>query len=167
MTRAWNIDRTGGTFDSGRAGGLHPSCASPVPSVPTTSKVWARRLVVDAARSPDEPVMPVTSSRPMPSLLDEQGRILSEVMLFGMDGILLVGQPGEVFSETAARLRTRLRLLGYESPWLVTYANGSIGYLPEPEAFEEGGYEPTSPTLRGISRYYQQRVWEAVRAALP
>ncbi|NPV06934.1 MAG: hypothetical protein HPY83_03090 [Anaerolineae bacterium] len=168
---AWNIgDRRGGTF--GEVDELAAAFAREAAHVARTiqthdvERVWSRRLIVDAARSPDEPVMPVETTRQMPSLLDDQGRILSEVMLFRMDGTLLVGQPGEVFSETAARLRTRLRLMGYHTPLLVSYANGSIGYLPEPEAFDEGGYEPTSPTLRGVSRYYQQRVWEAVRAAL-
>lgn len=169
--RAWNIgDRGGGTF--GEVDELAAAFTREAAHVARTirtrdvGRVWSRRLTVDAARSPDEPVMPVQTARQMPSLFDEQGRILSEVMLFGMDGILLVGQPGEVFSETAVHLRARLRLMGYDTPLLVSYANGSIGYLPEPEAFEEDGYEPTSPTLRGVSRYYQQRVWEAVRAAV-
>ncbi|MGQ9554903.1 MAG: hypothetical protein ACUVWR_12405 [Anaerolineae bacterium] len=46
------------------------------------------------------------------------------------------------------------------------YALIACELLYTPEAFDEGGYEPISPTLHGISRYYQQRVWEAVRAAL-
>lgn len=168
---AWNIgDRTGGTFDE--VAELAAAFAAEGERVAQrihtqdVERLWCKRLTVDAARSSDEPVMPVPEDRKRTPLFDEQGRILSEVMLLGIGDILLVGEPGEVFAETSVRLRTRLRLLGYRTPLLVSYTNGAIGYLPEPEAFDEGGYEPISPTLHGISRYYQQRVWEAVRAAL-
>lgn len=130
------------------------------------ARLWTKRLEVDAARSPDEPVMALPEGRKPEPLTNSSGSIPSEVMLFGIGPILLVGEPGEVFSETSVRLRTKLRLRGYQVPLLVSYANGSMGYLPEPEAFDEGGYEPVSPTARGISRHYQQRVWEAVAAAV-
>src|SRR5690606_28680891 len=95
-------------------------------------------------------------------LLQEQG-IPAEIMLMGIGDVLLLGQPGEVFSETAVNLRTNLRLMGVRTPMLVTYANGWLAYLPEPEAFDEGGYEPGWANRLGISRYFQQRVWDAVQ----
>ncbi len=167
---AWNIgDRAGGTFEevAELAAAFTAEAARVACGIRTEeeAEVWSQQLTVDAARSPEEPVMALPEGRAVtvarPLQLD------SEVMLFRLGDALLVGEPGEVFGETSARLRTRLRLLGYRTPLLVSYANGSIGYLPEPEAFDEGGYEPLSPTLRGVSRHYQQRVWEAVRTALP
>jgi len=166
---AYNIgNRTGGTFAgvAELAAAFSAEAMHVARGVRTVAnvKLWSKRLVVDAARSPDEPVMALPPDKKPQPLADAEGRIRSEVMLLGMGPIILVGEPGEVFSETSVRLRTRLRLRGYEVPLLVSYANGSLGYLPEPEAFDEGGYEPTWPTLVGISRYYQQRVWEAVAA---
>ncbi|MHB0874995.1 MAG: neutral/alkaline non-lysosomal ceramidase N-terminal domain-containing protein [Anaerolineae bacterium] len=168
---AWNIgDRGGGTF--AEVAELAAAFAAEAGRVARGIRcgddggIWAKRLEVDAARSPDEPLMPLRQGVQPAPLFDENGRIPSEVMLLRIGGILIVGQPGEVFSETSVRLRISLRLLGYHTPLLVSYANGAIGYLPEPEAFDEGGYEPLSPTVRGVSRYYQQRAWQAVRAAI-
>ncbi len=86
-----------------------------------------------------------------------------EIMLVGLADALLVGQPGEVFSETAVNLRGRLRLLGYRTPMLVSQANGYLTYLPEPSAFDEGGYEPGRADQLGISPHFQARVWDAIQ----
>lgn len=73
-----------------------------------------------------------------PQLPAAQG-IPAEIMLVGLDEILLLGQPGEVFSEMAVTSRARLRLTDIGTPLLVSYANDWLAYLPEPEAFDEGG----------------------------
>lgn len=169
--QAWNIgDRGGGTFEevAELAAAFAPEAARVARTIRTTEveRLWSKRLKVDATRPADELVMPVPEGRSLPSIADADGKVWAEVMLFGMDGIVLVGHPGEVFSETSVRTRALLRLQGYHTPLLVSYANGSLGYLPEPEAFDEGGYEPLSPTLRGITRHYQARAWEAITAAL-
>jgi hypothetical protein len=44
---------------------------------------------------------------------------------------------------------------------VVGYANGFLGYLPEPVAFGEGGYEVRWAEYLGISRHVQDRVWRA------
>ncbi len=174
--QAWNIgDRSGGTF--AEVDELAEAFAKEALHVwrsihPNDNpQLWSQQLTVDAKRSPDEPIsaavppMPVAEER-LEAISDEQGRIPAEIMLVKIGDALLLSEPGEVFSETAVTFRTRLRLLGYPAPMLVGYANGVLAYLPEPEAFDEGGYEPTWPSALGISRYFQRRVWEAVEKAL-
>ncbi len=52
--------------------------------------------------------------------------------------LALVGIPAEVFTETGLKIKEK-------SPFpytlIVELANGCLGYLPPPKAFEEGGYE--------------------------
>jgi hypothetical protein len=52
----------------------------------------------------------------------------------------MVGLPGEFFVEFGLQIKkaspARITLV-------VGLANGSIGYVPTPEAFDQGGYEPT------------------------
>ncbi len=66
-----------------------------------------------------------------------------EVMLVGIDGpgIVLVGQPGEVFGDTGVDLRRALRNAGIAHPYVVGYANDCRLYLPPRHAFPDGGYE--------------------------
>lgn len=170
----WNIgNRAGGTFaeveelavafaaEAQRvAAGVHPQ-----PGV----GVWSEQLTVDAARDPQEPALAIP--RPFDAidpatLTDSQGRLPAEIMLLGVGDLLLVGEPGEVFSETAVRFRIELQYLGYARPFLVGYANGRLDYLPEPRAYDEGGYEVTYPFYMGISRHFQSRVWQTVEEAL-
>jgi hypothetical protein len=80
--------------------------------------------------------------------------------------MVLIGEPGEPFSQTAVNFKVRLRTLKYTTPALVGYANGWLVYLPEPEAFDEGGYEPGWAVRLGISRHFQARVWKAIEPIL-
>lgn len=79
---------------------------------------------------------------------------------------MLVGEPGEVFGETAWKLKEHLRSLGYKTPALVSYANGWLAYLPEPGAFPEGGYEPHWAVSLNISKQFQPRVRAAIEPVL-
>ena len=56
--------------------------------------------------------------------------------------------------------------MGYKTPALVSYANGWLLYLPEPEAFAEGGYEVNWPVTLGISKQFQPRVRQAIEGIL-
>jgi hypothetical protein len=86
----------------------------------------------------------------------------AEVMLLSVGDILVVGQPGEVFAETAVRLRSHLRTLGYRTPMVVGHANGWLSYLPEPEDFPEGGYEIGRARSVGTDPSFQPRIRQAL-----
>jgi hypothetical protein len=64
----------------------------------------------------------------------------AEVQVFRIGDVAMVGLPGEFFVEFGLQIKkaspARITLV-------VGLANGSIGYVPTPEAFDQGGYEPT------------------------
>jgi len=166
----YNIgNRTGGTFaevaELGDAfaaevlniyRGLQPDLLNRAP--------WTEQITVKAVADSDEPA----GEKPAraPSVADYEtlfaAGLPTEIMLFQIGDALLVGQPGEVFSETSVLLKSQLRALHYQTPLLVSYANGWFSYLPEPEDFPEGGYEVGRAYGMGVSRHYQPRVRAAV-----
>jgi neutral ceramidase len=95
---------------------------------------WTRQLMLaDGTVSADPP-----GGHRRPRVAPDQPL---EVMLLGVDGLVLVGLPGEAFARTGVALRRALRLAGARHPFVVTHANGRRGYLPPADAFPEGGYE--------------------------
>jgi len=64
--------------------------------------------------------------------------ILGEVQALRLGPVVLVSGPGEIFNEIGRAVKDR-------SPapytFFLGYTNGSIGYVPVPEAYPEGGYE--------------------------
>lgn len=164
---AWNVeDRGGGRFIEcetiARAVNTEVlkvwRMIAPEADVP----LWTEQIIVDAGLAPDEP--PATGvGDAMREITAEPGAVLPfDIRLVGIGRAVLVGQPGEVFSETALALRVRGQHLGYGFPMLVSYANGSYAYLPPEAAFPEGGYEVNWPLGFGISRYTQQRIASAI-----
>ena len=59
-----------------------------------------------------------------------------QVMLLG--NIALVGIPGEIFAELGIQIK---RLSPFRYTYIVGLANDYIGYVPDKEAFELGGYQ--------------------------
>jgi hypothetical protein len=64
-----------------------------------------------------------------------------EVQALRLGELALLGIPAEYFVEYGLELRQRSPLL---HTFVVELANDCIGYVPTPEAFDEGGYEGTS-----------------------
>jgi neutral ceramidase len=172
----WNIgDRGGGTFEEvAELGEAFMAevlrVAHRISSCPPSGPLWSVQRIVNAAADPDEPQLKPSAGdlRPTtgtPTNLAGEA-IETEIMALGVGNIVWVGQPGEVFSETAVAYRTKLRLMGYAAPMLVSYANDRLSYLPVPEAFDEGGYEPGRAIQFGTSRHFQARAWEAIAPVL-
>jgi hypothetical protein len=86
--------------------------------------------------SPPDP----ESARRRVERLKEEGdapvRCDIEAILIGSTA--LVGWPGEIFSELGMAVKKRSP---FRPTYIVGYANGSIGYVPTPDAFPLGGYE--------------------------
>ena len=57
------------------------------------------------------------------------------------ENLAILAVPGEVFSQIGLEVK---RESPFEFTMTVGYANGLLGYIPTPEAFEEGGYEPST-----------------------
>lgn len=164
----WSIgDRGGGTFEE--VAELGDAFAEEVAYVASriatspTGKLWSEQVTVNAAAAPDE--HPV---KPNPVLLTERpgfmdpDNIPAEIMLLQVGDLMLVTQPAEVFAETAIGLKIQLRALGYPTPALVTYTNGFLLYLPEPDAFPEGGYEVQWAVSLGLSKDFQTKFRQAI-----
>jgi neutral ceramidase len=162
-------DRTGGTFaEAQRLGQAVAQEAlrvhSGIAPVDATG-VWARRLVLPhpqpQGKLPTSPLgehfLPRTPA----------GEPL-EVMLLGIDGpgIVLVGQPGEVFVATGVGLRRALRAAGFPHPWVVGYANDWRAYLAPPEAYPDGGYEVDWARAAGHPQTLQDEIRAAVLEAV-
>lgn len=91
-----------------------------------------------------------------------------EVMLVGIDGpgIVLVGQPGEVFADTGVDLRRALRNTGIAHPYVVGYANDCRLYLPPRHAFPDAGYEVEMAWAFSISETLQDDIRAGVLEAV-
>jgi hypothetical protein len=169
----WQIgNRGGGTFEEvAELGTAYADAVAYVAKTITTSAperpIWSEQVIVNGAAAPGEHPL-----RPKPPVLNDMmgsfdpQKLPTEIMLFGLGEMVLVGQPGEVFSETAVNLRVWLRNMGYKAPMLVSYANGWYFYLPEPTAFIEGGYEPNWAATLNVSKQYQVKVWDAIKPVL-
>jgi hypothetical protein len=165
----WSIgDRGGGTF--AEAAELGEAFAEEVAYVAgriaTTAApqaFWSEQVIVNAAAEPGEhPVQPtplLITERP--DIQDPQN-IPAEIMMLHAGDLMLVSQPAEVFAETAINLKIQLRAMGYKTPALVSYANGFLLYLPEPEDFPERGYEVNWAVSLGLSKQFQPRVRAAI-----
>ena len=64
--------------------------------------------------------------------------VASEVAALRLGDVVLLMAPGEVFNEIGTEIKTRAPLA---DTLFVGYSNGSIGYVPTPDAYSEGGYE--------------------------
>ncbi|WCB93459.1 hypothetical protein DSM104299_02172 [Baekduia alba] len=147
-------DRTGGTF--AEAERLGRAIADEVRRVhrglaPTAvTGVWTRRLALGR---------PPGAEPREPGPLGDHGVPRAgadapiELLLVGLDGpgVVLVGQPGEVFGQTGVDLRRALRARGARHPFVVGYANGWRAYLPPADAWPDGGYEVDWARAQGLA----------------
>ncbi len=64
--------------------------------------------------------------------------IPAELCALRLGEVALVTAPGEIFTETGMEVKQQSPL---PQTCFVGYSNGSIGYVPVPSAYPEGGYE--------------------------
>jgi neutral ceramidase len=175
----WHIgDRGSGTFEE--AATLGESVASEIRRVMKTvstsssvGEVWTENLSVEGLRQRDDPPYPEeveapphVTEHPIPSR--PNGERPLEIMMMGIDGtgIVLIGEPGEIFAETAVTMRREMQMLGYPYPCVVGYANGWQLYLPPLSAYPEGGYEVSWAVHLGLSPRLQDRIWVKIYPGL-
>ena len=80
-----------------------------------------------------------------------------EVMAIRLGDLAVVGMPGEAFCEFGMEIK---RTSPARHTIVIELANDSIGYLPTPESFEQGGYEPTPG-----STHYQKDAGQRLTAS--
>lgn len=64
--------------------------------------------------------------------------VKAELQTFRIGELAWACVPGELFNEIGTEIK---ECSPFEHTFVVTYANDWIGYLPTPQAYEEGGYE--------------------------
>lgn len=161
---AWNVeDRAGGTFIECEtlARAVNTEINRILHRIETRESIvfWVKQVTVDASLADDEPAqkqLPLTLQTILPNASEEEMHL--HLMLINLDNVIISTQPGEVFSETAVHFRKSVQQGGYRHAILMSYANGSYGYLPPQNAFAEGGYEVLWALGLGISRYLQNRI---------
>jgi hypothetical protein len=173
-SHAWNIgDRGGGTFTEAEtiAIAYNAEVMRVWRSIGTSDQaaLWTQSFRVSGTPDDDEP--PIRDTAEYRAARERFERVMAdalagdmkmEVMLIGIGEAVLVGQPGEVFSENAIELRKVCQQMGIAFPLLVSYANGWFSYLPPENAYSEGGYEVEVAQSVGLSRRIQDRILEAV-----
>ena len=86
--------------------------------------------------------------------LREQERVC-ELQALALGDVILAAVPGELFTELGLEIKRR----SWSSRVMViTQANGSIGYIPTREAYEEGGYETASLLKPGTGELIVDRM---------
>jgi hypothetical protein len=98
---------------------------------------WIRLLETEQARMKQEFADGWSLSSAVVRALEERV-IHSEVQALRLNGLILVGFPGEVFAQMSLKLKSAFQGHGIV---VVELANDNVGYIPPREAFEEGGYE--------------------------
>jgi neutral ceramidase len=61
-----------------------------------------------------------------------------EIQAISLGAATFLAWPGEIFCDFGMEIKHNSP---FHPTYVIGYANGSIGYVPTPEAFEEGGYE--------------------------
>jgi hypothetical protein len=68
----------------------------------------------------------------------EDAPVSCEIQAVRVGPVTLLAWPGEVFCDLGMEVKQQSP---FHPTYTIGYANGSIGYVPTPEAFAEGGYE--------------------------
>jgi len=69
--------------------------------------------------------------------------ITTEIQILRLGNMYIVGLPGEVLVEVGLAIKDRATT---KNLFVATLANDAIGYVSHRQAYQEGGYEPTSAT---------------------
>ncbi|MCJ7739508.1 MAG: hypothetical protein MUQ10_19715, partial [Anaerolineae bacterium] len=161
-------DRRGGTFEEVEV--LGQAVAEEAWKIAETTQTgeasrppWIRSTRVQIRRADAPPLEDA-------QILERVGnnwRGAAEIAALGIGDVVLLGEPGEVFSETFVEFKRRLWRMGFSVPMMSGYANGFFSYLPPTEAFAEGGYEVNRARTVGLREDLQTAIWEAIEKVIP
>jgi len=82
-----------------------------------------------------------TGNYPGPFATLRDGKVVTPLQVIRIGDLVLSSSPAEMFVEFGLELKQRMNS---RAALLVCLANGYVGYVPTPEAFEQGGYEPST-----------------------
>jgi neutral ceramidase len=94
---------------------------------------------IDRIKAENKPLEPGKRGSIQNVIAAGRKTITTEVQVFRIGNYFVVGLPSEVFNEYQIEIRKRSEV---PYTFVSELANDSIAYVPTPEAYEEGGYEP-------------------------
>ncbi len=112
--------------------------------ITTGQLAWAGGVVDAADNSPAGMVDGISDLMFAQDQIEMAGRTDPyelEIQVFRIGQVAIVALPGEFFVEHGLEIKAQSPA---ELTLVVGLANGSVGYVPTLDAFEQGGYEPTS-----------------------
>ena len=106
--------------------------------------------------------IPLKKDLPLDRIMDAdgvEGYLTTEIQVLRLGDIYLLGLPGEVLVEVGLEIKKRS---GIEKLIVSSLSNDVIGYVCHAEAYDEGGYEPTSGTnlAKGAGELIVERALE-------
>ncbi len=115
----------------------------PTPQITAQEAEWARKTAATFGQSNAAPFLDlVRAGRDMDLLPLHGGPLDAEVQAIALgDKLAFVGLPGEIFVELGLTLKQDSP---YANTIIAELADGSIGYVPNRQAYQEGQYEVVS-----------------------
>ena len=96
-----------------------------------------------AARGAQRFIDSAIYDREIPAMVERiraEGKAMTEVQALFLGDLVMAALPGEIFVQLGLRFKEE----AHPRPaWVVSCANGEVGYVPHREAFARGGYETT------------------------
>jgi hypothetical protein len=93
-----------------------------------------------------------------------QDRVIhTEVQALRMNDLILIGFPGEVFSEVSLQLKSES---SNRAIAVLELANDNVGYIVTPEAMAEGGYEVDQHLWGRVTPQSMEVLMAAARRAI-
>jgi neutral/alkaline ceramidase-like enzyme len=115
----------------------------PLPQVSPDEVARARKTAATYDTPEAAPFMELVNAFKVIGVYERQGEPLEaevQVMALGQD-LAWVALPGEIFVEIGLAIK---EASPYDVTIVTELANGSIGYVPDRKAYDEGNYEPVS-----------------------
>lgn len=115
----------------------------PTPEITSHEAEWARTTAATFGQPNAAPFLDlVRAGRDMDLLPLHGGPLDGEVQAIALgDKLVFVGLPGEIFVELGLTLKQDSP---YANTIIAELANGALGYIPNRQAYQEGGYEVVS-----------------------
>lgn len=115
----------------------------PLPKLEPDSGAKARAIAAKFGKPDQPPFLEMVDALKVLDVIDRDGRPLeAEVQVITLgDDIAWVGLPGEIFVELGTAIK---KASPFRNTVVVELANGSISYVPNRKAFNQGAYEVIS-----------------------
>lgn len=119
---------------------------SPARGIPAEVYQWAKlRMQTDPEEAAKRRFNERSASRIVELAEMERAPAPAEIMVIGLGPVAITGLPAEVFVEVARDIKVHSQ---FNATMVIGLTGGSMGYVPHPRGYQEGGYEATYSSAR-------------------